>query len=586
MDAIAYNGLIFRAETASGRYWVVTKEPEAIPSGELSRLDIRMLERNSIPHVLALDVEEINSEVLLRYRIPIARSIKQIFQAGQGSLKLLLELLHSLAIILEDSRLYMLDDRKYALHPSLILLGSGVSDIHIVYLPLRSLEQKPSVRHELYQLTLQLMDWGGLSHETCPVLLDCLKSSLFELSEFKQLLIGLQTHSGIIKDSSRHNQGVEAPEPPLSLRSTEDNNEMGELERQMKPSAAVTKGQEQIVSNHRPASPGLPWDHNHPELSRSQTTTGPSSQPHFEDRLFHDGDTMRFSPGGFRLTPAIALRILLALLVLVWGAAAWKPSELLLWTALGITLAGALAYLIWKRKSVEEMEEMPDDWLAGAHAGIRPAGNFSPSAQVRESASNSKPPKAAYANHKEGKHNESKHNESKYKDSRHQEVFYEESSSHAREQPEHGRTFQWTEERRKLYADNPAQTVLLMQASTPVEAELPATELLIPATELLRSEAVLEVTVDGVVTTTMIINRDRFAFGRSPGGTDGVINGAGISRVHGEIIREGRNWSIRDLGSRNGSRLNGEPLKPNEAYPLNSGDRITAAETDFIFRVS
>ncbi|HET6847101.1 MAG TPA: FHA domain-containing protein [Anaerolineales bacterium] len=47
-----------------------------------------------------------------------------------------------------------------------------------------------------------------------------------------------------------------------------------------------------------------------------------------------------------------------------------------------------------------------------------------------------------------------------------------------------------------------------------------------------------------------------------------------ISRRHACIVREGRKYSIVDLNSTNGTRLNGNSLLPGKKVPLTSGDVI------------
>jgi hypothetical protein len=62
--------------------------------------------------------------------------------------------------------------------------------------------------------------------------------------------------------------------------------------------------------------------------------------------------------------------------------------------------------------------------------------------------------------------------------------------------------------------------------------------------------------------------------GRSSEASQHVDETEGISRTHLELIREGEKWTAKDLGSRNGSWLNGEPMVPYQLYPLRHGDRI------------
>lgn len=518
MEAVSYRGLGFRKENKHGWHWMVNKTGRLFSPDELSKLEMTMLERNKVPHLLQLDIQWTNSEAELMYRLPPGRNVQQLLQAGQADWKLVLELLHSLVLILEDSRTYMLDESKYALHPGLITVGEGVHNLHLLYLPVTGLERHLSVRQELYQLTLQMIDWAKLSPSAYPVLLDCLKSSLFELGEFKKLLVFLQTGLGA---EGRPEWRSSIPAGVGQVHSEEE----GKRE------------------SFNPIAP--------PPLASepAPTPSGQGAYGHaaaFEEmkgeRLLNDGDTMRFPTEGLRRSSGPSLYIALTLAIGSWGMAAWFQTEWSIWAAAVGTLLAWLLHRIMKGRMASEDEEQdvwPNEEQLRQEAAIRrqsqpPEGNRAP-------------------------------------------VIPEPASA------EPVRTFQWTEERQKLYADSPAQTVLLAQLQdSPQQGE---TELLLPRTELLIPEAVIDLITDGQVAASMKINRNRFAFGRSPEETDFVLSGRGISRVHAEIVREEGEWVIRDLGSRNGSRLNGKPLTPHEPYPLQHEDRITAAETELVFRV-
>ena len=63
---------------------------------------------------------------------------------------------------------------------------------------------------------------------------------------------------------------------------------------------------------------------------------------------------------------------------------------------------------------------------------------------------------------------------------------------------------------------------------------------------------------------------------------DITLDDNGISRRHVEIAWDGRRAEARDLGSTNGSKLNGQPLSRSV---LASGDVITAGRTRIVFEV-
>lgn len=529
MDAVMYHGLQCTIETGRGRCLLLRKADEPLRTDQLAQLDIRMLQRNSVPHLLPMDVEEINGHVTLRYRIPAARGLMQVLQTAKGDVKLLLELLHSIVLVLEDSRLYMLDETKYALHPSLIFVGRDVTDPYLVYLPLQMIDSKPSLRQELYRLTVTLFDWAHIPAEICPVLLDCLKSSLFELSEFKRLLIGLQADSGILRASSLIKTGQ--PMPGLASKL--------EQERQSRPvgfsaeeEAEVFFAAESVIT---------------PLVPREQRAESKKNQP---DLLSDDGDTLHFNPKGIPLSAAASFRILLVSLAAVWLVVALKPVETVIWLAAGVSLLLVLLYRTWTKR-IERTNSVEDE--------IFDEGVDSPIPLL-----NKPLPMPAQALNP-----------------------LRQDAGPSGDVPRTERTFGWTEEQHKLYADNPARTVMLMESepATAKNVPLPPTEVLVPETKLLLPDAAIEWKKEGAASETTIITKDRFVYGRNPAENDLVLPAAGISRVHGEIIREGQGWILRDLNSRNGSKLNGEPLVANQTYELKNGDCIAAADTQFIFRV-
>lgn len=73
---------------------------------------------------------------------------------------------------------------------------------------------------------------------------------------------------------------------------------------------------------------------------------------------------------------------------------------------------------------------------------------------------------------------------------------------------------------------------------------------------------------------------DRFLIGRSRSGVHYMDPSDGISRVHCEFVRSESGLEVKDLGSLNGTLLNGEPLIPFKAYPFGAGDRVELLSTE------
>lgn len=68
-------------------------------------------------------------------------------------------------------------------------------------------------------------------------------------------------------------------------------------------------------------------------------------------------------------------------------------------------------------------------------------------------------------------------------------------------------------------------------------------------------------------------------FGRTTGIYPEFSNQIYISGTHGELRFENGKWQIRDLGSRNGTYLNGSKLETNVWVDLHLGDKLKIATT-------
>jgi len=74
---------------------------------------------------------------------------------------------------------------------------------------------------------------------------------------------------------------------------------------------------------------------------------------------------------------------------------------------------------------------------------------------------------------------------------------------------------------------------------------------------------------------------ERLSIGRS-GGNDLVFaDDVGLSRRHLVLERDGEDWAVEDLGSKNGTQVNGEPVR--ERRRLRPGDRITAGRLVILY---
>jgi len=80
---------------------------------------------------------------------------------------------------------------------------------------------------------------------------------------------------------------------------------------------------------------------------------------------------------------------------------------------------------------------------------------------------------------------------------------------------------------------------------------------------------------------TIPLNRDRIGLGRSSVNDLCYPNDGGLSRQHLAIVRSGDGWRVEDLGSKNGTLLNGRRV--DKSAPFRPGDRISAGHLTIEF---
>jgi len=87
-------------------------------------------------------------------------------------------------------------------------------------------------------------------------------------------------------------------------------------------------------------------------------------------------------------------------------------------------------------------------------------------------------------------------------------------------------------------------------------------------------------TINGVASDQFELDRDEMRIGRHPD-CDIVVDAGAVSRYHAKIIHASGVWSVEDLGSRNGTFVNGQLLA--RPHALTQGDRIRISEVDLEF---
>src|SRR5262249_50827827 len=80
---------------------------------------------------------------------------------------------------------------------------------------------------------------------------------------------------------------------------------------------------------------------------------------------------------------------------------------------------------------------------------------------------------------------------------------------------------------------------------------------------------------------TVPLDRDRISLGRSSANELCYPDDAGLSRQHLAMVRSNGEWFVEDLGSKNGTLLNGKRIESRSGF--GAGDRISAGHLTIEF---
>jgi len=79
------------------------------------------------------------------------------------------------------------------------------------------------------------------------------------------------------------------------------------------------------------------------------------------------------------------------------------------------------------------------------------------------------------------------------------------------------------------------------------------------------------------------VRKDELSIGRSRE-SDIFLEDLAVSRLHAKILSLGNgNYALKDEGSANGTKVNGQLVNKYQTYPLQEGDKIQLGQTVLVF---
>ncbi|MFS0723441.1 DUF6382 domain-containing protein [Paenibacillus sp. 1P07SE] len=536
----------FRMDFAMQRgHEMLLDRETGIVRAELDELELSMLQAADMPRLLKMDWYDLDGRITFRYVLAGKRMLSHRLQTGPFTMRQYYQLMLTIVEALDDCKHYMLRSEAILLHEHYMYVGEAWSDIGLAYMPLREEPEQP-VRERLMALAVrwtihvEQVNGAGLQR-----MLRELGTSSADWTGIRELLLEL-TALAALPDAARvQKQQIGAVEPstyvqskarPAAVQSRMDAQPSLRREQDLRPPAAASPSLDVKAAS---------W-HGSPKPSAAAIARDPLDLPAPESLATKQ-------PEGV----ASRRKIIIGAIVAVAAALVWRygymdaPTMQRAMFCGGLTLLMAAAgYWVWRRS--DSAEETKLEAESAIEQEIRDY-------EVEQSAwrwggweRQQEEAEAAPAVPASGP------------------VSVPVSSIIASATEAGGSAAGWQ------VPDSPVNPPT-------VPAPLPGSEetVLLGAASMTaqlngHSEAYLERLWEGRA-ERVPLSGGRFVIGRSGENADYVDASSGLSRSHLEILKEKAGYAAKDLGSRNGSLLNGESMIPYKLYQIQPGDQLQLA---------
>jgi hypothetical protein len=498
---------------------------EGIPAftrKDCGEFELRMLQHCEIHGLLVMETIEVDGGMSFHYSLAGTRMLSQCFRSEPWTLKEFLEGLCRLAEVMHECGLHVLDPDRLLLDEDLIFVGEDKSDLRLVYLP-ASFGQPP-LRQGIESLIVKwMMRVTDLDGRVVQHLLRLTASPDFKPEGLRQ---AARQHLAHLSASvgSRQLAGVATP----VLGQKENERPSGENPDESRREASQTSVEKPV------------WRWFAPPAGEPQSLSGlmgeeEESYPLRENRR----EGIGFQETG---TDLKRQRVWLvcgaaAIIAIAWkiGYAGYGGQPGVIFS-LGMTLAAAVGVVKF--------------WRGGLFRHVRIADKAATAPQEKEG---------------------SLWNSSGFTNDDRQGHAVD-PSPWSGEFPAHSSPISFTQ-----------------SPLAPADALL--TERLSERTQLLEQQAASSGApafflewVSSATSDRISLQEPALLIGRSREAAGHVDETQGVSRVHAEFFRTDNKWMVKDLGSRNGSRLNDRPMVPYEPYPLSPDDILHFAGSRYDFK--
>lgn len=547
----------------AGDTLMVLNKEGGITQSDLNSVERQMLSATPVPGLLPVHIQEVNLQISLQYIITGKRMLSQCLKSDHLNISQFYSLLLQIVTVLNDSKNYMLSPDNYILEEDYIFVEGPLSCgiLYLTYVPLKEREiggaiqlKQASIQKKLLTLVTSLLSHvQSIEGSGVQQLLALCGGDIFSFQECKKLLITLL--SGGSSPSSRSDSN-----PRVS---------MGAHDREMRSHSTISpsieaKPHHNELHHNRRVEPKA----NAPTLQQPSPRT--ISQPvtpklaHVPVEHVSASDELEQEE---EAKPTLIKPIYALLGVIIIDALWWKyvylnhQSTVNLYISIGITLLLGVAFWILRSGNFGSFPKKEDDFEE------KWCWNKFEEEQSYDSLTNlNSTPHPSFSSNSSSSFSTIRSSISKEQNQ--PEIVVNQSSIKQT-------TFNQNEE---VYSpSNNAATVLLQNDNNMEQGSK-----LIPTVH-----AYLErYSSEGGAAEKIVLNKNSFVIGRDSKLAQYIEQVVGVSRAHVELTMSSDGCTIKDLGSRNGTKLNSEWVAPYKEYPLQAGEIFVIAGVSYKYCVS
>ncbi|WP_440117432.1 DUF6382 domain-containing protein [Paenibacillus sp. QZ-Y1] len=603
----------------NGGAFMVLEKPEGLRMDELSRVQMGMLSSNEIPRLLPVHIRELDRNVTLQYDISGYKMLSQLLKSGKIQLRVLYGLLFQLADTFTECRQYMLDPRKLMIQEEYIFIHGSLEqgELGMVYVPIIDSVEVDPTPQQFRELVIRLMAHAQeLQGEGIQRVLQLCDSEYWDTRQLRELLLGLYAdeQSGSGSAAFLSSRTFESTDGMLGTTPhSADHTSAQPFIRsgQYHYSESNQNGaQQQLKSDHQLKIPpakqeeamnkslsGFSGKGSQRESSLQPRDRSVPGHPQTLDSFQSDVMEVEEKPGSSKVT-YIILGCMVAM-ALVWRFIYMKQpgqTQMILSSVLSLALLG-VAVWVWVSKGKLSHSKFNSQGIDGANKGFLGLGKSRDKQKEnkeemfqeswRWNASEMSAESDSYAQGYTSQQS-SADMQSAQSEMRH--------SFESRSAGEESSRFQ------NLHIPSEVSEAPFVQHSAEagaVTSELARPDVAADATVNLQGLAGGGVTGVGPVVPSFYLERRSatsdthermdvrgasFVIGRSADMVQWVDTATGVSRAHVELSRNKSGYVIKDLGSVNGTILQGNVLAPYKEYPLEDGYTFSLAESVYTYR--